>query len=724
VLRGFFINNPLANQNLNFNFSANISQFQNAIRSVQADLRGTERISNLVTSQMSGIFGTAALVGFGKAVLDATSQYQKFSAVLGNTLGSSALANLKLKELQDFAAKTPFSVNELTGSFVKLANAGFKPTGDQMTKLGDLASSTGKSFDQLAEAILDAQSGEFERLKEFGVRAKDAGDSVIFTYKGVQTQVEKTSGSIRDYITSLGAAEGVSGSMAKISETLGGKVSNLGDSWDQMLISVGNNTSGVFNSAITVMSKAINKLTQYNEELSLVEKYQLGNNGGGFLEQLNRAINPFASKGATKTELAVQGVKDAQENVRKFIGTALQASKTTADFGKALAGLKKQGDIELRSPAIGSEKERAAIRDVYQQGVKALQDARTNFAKPTADGNFGTGKKGKEVKTVSDILADLEVGLKQVDAGFQTTFDEKSSSKIGEYQKAIEELIKIGINPLSASIQNLKKLQLNNLQLPTIGSTPSVAAATANQFDSKGNAYVKDGKPVDAKIDKKRATDSFATVTDAQKKIFNQTEKFNEDFNNLVQSGLGSGIADAFSSIGEAFASGGDVMESFGKSILKSFSGFLSSFGDLLIKYGTAAVLKGKLDIATAIPGAGIGAGIAAIAAGAALKLAAGAFAGLLNGNKGSSGGKTKSGGKETAFANGGIVSGKLTNATLGEYNSSSKGNPEIVAPLNKLRALLPDSNNNGAGLYEFKISGDSLVAVLDAYDKRQRRGR
>src|SRR5690606_41770376 len=59
-----------------------------------------------------------------------------------------------------------------------------------------------------SEAILDAQTGEFERLKEFGIRAKDAGDSVIFTYKGVQTQVEKTSGSIREYITSLGDAQG------------------------------------------------------------------------------------------------------------------------------------------------------------------------------------------------------------------------------------------------------------------------------------------------------------------------------------------------------------------------------------------------------------------------------------------------------------------------------------------------------------------------------------
>jgi hypothetical protein len=32
---------------------------------------------------------------------------------------------------------------------------------EQMRQMGDLASSVGKSFDQLTEAILDAQTGEF-----------------------------------------------------------------------------------------------------------------------------------------------------------------------------------------------------------------------------------------------------------------------------------------------------------------------------------------------------------------------------------------------------------------------------------------------------------------------------------------------------------------------------------------------------------------------------------
>jgi hypothetical protein len=53
-------------------------------------------------------------------------------------------------------------------------------------------------------------------------------------------------------------------------------------------------------------------------------------------------------------------------------------------------------------------------------------------------------------------------------------------------------------------------------------------------------------------------------------------------------------------------------------------------------------------------------------------------------------GGNIKGGGNTsnvTAFANGGIVSGP-TNALIGEY-SGARNNPEVVAPLNKLKGML-----------------------------------
>jgi hypothetical protein len=344
---------------------------------------------------IAGAFSVGAFISFGKEVLAVTAEFEKFNAVLGNTLGSNALAKLKLKEIEDFAAKTPFGVKELTDSFIKLANQGFKPTGDQMRSLGDLAASTGKSFNQLAEAILDAQTGEFERLKEFGIRAQDAGDKVIFTFKGVQTTVDKSSEAIRGYVTSLGSAEGVSGSMAVISETLTGKISNLGDSWDSMLVSVGSNTSGVFTSAINLISQAINKVTDFNKSLNTVSKFKLESDWG---EKLNRAINPFAEKGSTSTEKAIYAIKQADIEVTKFVSGALAGAKSTSDFGTAIADLQKKGNAMIADFKMFAPQGLAGIKTTYEDGIKALKEGRTAFeieSKKAAGASFGTGKKTK-----------------------------------------------------------------------------------------------------------------------------------------------------------------------------------------------------------------------------------------------------------------------------------------------------------------------------------------
>ena len=64
-----------------------------------------------------------------------------------------------------------------------------------------------------------------------------------------------------------------------------------------------------------------------------------------------------------------------------------------------------------------------------------------------------------------------------------------------------------------------------------------------------------------------------------------------------------------------------------------------------------------------------------------------------------------------TPFANGGIVYGP-TLALMGEY-SGAKNNPEVIAPLNKLKSLIGDNGGGGGGVYELRVKGRDLVAVL-----------
>lgn len=226
--------------------------------------------TGMLTSSMSklksalvGAFAVASIFAFTNKVVNARAEYEKFNAVLANTFQSDQVGAAALNMLTDFAAKTPYQLNDLTGSFVKLVNRGVNPTYQEMTKLGDLASSQGKGFDQLTEAILDAQTGEFERMKEFGIQASKHGDKVKLSFKGVTKEVYNNSDAITQVIEGYGMLPGVAGSMEVVSKTLGGQISNLGDQWNSFLVAVGGQSGEIFTGVISLLSGGLAFLTEY-----------------------------------------------------------------------------------------------------------------------------------------------------------------------------------------------------------------------------------------------------------------------------------------------------------------------------------------------------------------------------------------------------------------------------------------------------------------------------
>ena len=69
-----------------------------------------------------------------------------------------------------------------------------------------------------------------------------------------------------------------------------------------------------------------------------------------------------------------------------------------------------------------------------------------------------------------------------------------------------------------------------------------------------------------------------------------------------------------------------------------------------------------------------------------------------------------------TAFAEGGIVSGP-TYALVGEY-AGARNNPEVIAPLNKLRSLIEPQRGFEAGRVRFEIEGRTLVGILEKVNR------
>lgn len=195
-----------------------------------------------IKGQLSSVVGGAVLIGFTKGIANGIAetgmQFENLKTTLSNALGGAAEGAAAMQIIRETANEVKLSIDEVGNGFNKLINRGLKPTKEEFIQLTDVAKSQGKEVDQYVEAVLDAMTGENERLKEFGVKAKDAGDKVIFTFKGVSTEIKKNEQDIYNYLVALGKVPGVAGMSAKAADTFSGKLAAIQSKIDGIKIAI------------------------------------------------------------------------------------------------------------------------------------------------------------------------------------------------------------------------------------------------------------------------------------------------------------------------------------------------------------------------------------------------------------------------------------------------------------------------------------------------------
>lgn len=211
---------------------ADIAQLRNDMRRAQSEVSGSvDKIRKSLLALAAG-FSVMEIVN---QIIKAQREFDKLNASLITATGSTKAAGEAMKALQSFAAKTPFSLQEVTEGFLKLRNLGLTPSERALESYGNTSAAMGKSLTQLVEAVADAATGEFERLKEFGIKSKQQGDMVAFTFQGTTTKVKNSAADIEEYLTKIGEVN-FAGGMKLQADTLDGAISALGDTWSQTLV--------------------------------------------------------------------------------------------------------------------------------------------------------------------------------------------------------------------------------------------------------------------------------------------------------------------------------------------------------------------------------------------------------------------------------------------------------------------------------------------------------
>ena len=194
------------------------------------------------------------------------------------------------------------------------------------------------------------------------------------------------------------------------------------------------------------------------------------------------------------------------------------------------------------------------------------------------------------------------------------------------------------------------------------------------------------------------ATVDTAPLTQAEQYF----EDFAESVNKAVETAAESAAIGFGMMLGEGIATG-KGMKGVGAMLLGVFADLAIQLGTLAIGYGIA-IDSIKAALASINGVLAVAAGVALVALGAGIK---GAIT------------KRAEGAGIPAFAEGGIVSGP-TLGLVGEY-PGAKTNPEVIAPLDKLRGMLGGQHVQVTG----KISGRDILLTSErnAIDRNRVRG-
>lgn len=367
--------------------SLQVSEADRRLKGLSSSGASAER----ATSGLSGAFGKllgplTAVVSAGAALSKLVSVQREFdvlNAGLVTATGSSEKAAVAFDALQEFATKTPYSLNQAVEGFTKLVNLGLTPSERALMSYGNTASAMGKDLNQMIEAVADAATGEFERLKEFGIKAKQEGDKVSFTFQGVKTTIGNNAAEIEQYLTSLGENQ-FAGAMERRMDTLDGAIANLGDTWDALFRNV--SQSGVGDAIEAAVRLATDALQELNDMLASgeLEAYLKSitvqfETWGTDIERTVEIVTKFLKdnfgewedEGKGAVDFLIGAFKNLPSNVRAFIQIMTVEVAAGLDRVMAYAGAFKDGVA-----AIFNDDTVAGVGQRLENRLKAIQSAR------------------------------------------------------------------------------------------------------------------------------------------------------------------------------------------------------------------------------------------------------------------------------------------------------------------------------------------------------------
>ena len=659
---------------------------------------------------------TLPVAGLGLAAVKAAADLETMETQFVSLTGGAEQAGQMVDKLNKFAAATPYEIEGIASAARQLIAAGtdVNDVTNQLQYLGDIAAVSGVPIEEMAAIFAKVQAKgkvELENLNQLAERGIP-----IFTMLSEATGLlpsELGAGAVsvdlfNETLMKMSQEGGFAfGAMQNLSQTAAGKFSTAMDSLKMAAASLGEVLLPFATAAIEKVTELAEKFTALDKETKTVIVVIGGVVAAigpllmifGTLSQSIVAMNgaysilKIALKGATIEQLKLNAA--ALANPYVLVGAAVVAAgvaiyemnKRSTDSREKVDELTESvKELTAAEAALAAQQALTA----QQEKVRKLRDQYEALQGLRAQGDqFEQRMMNQRKQQAKDELANAEATL----AGYEKIVKQKQSDaywsgvateRLAQYANARKKALAPGDGGtgMGQLTTELDGLTFGTEEDDILRDLSTKASRMAEHIANIPNSL--DLEEITAPLDEVFEDVEFDQV------MFDQfiaaeaaAVQFQSNMENIMAdiatnaTALGGQFGAAFGQLLTGAEGGEEAMASFASAALDA--GFQAATALAINAAGQTAAAAG--------PGAAIALPIL-ITAGMALIRST--FQGI------------------TGFADGGIISGP-TMGLVGEY-PGAKSNPEVIAPLDKLRSMISDVSGGGHVVVTGRISGRDIL--------------
>jgi len=461
-------------------------QFESLTKKTQEEGEKQAQVWQNLIKGATAYFTFQGASAFIKQVIAVRSQFQQLEIAFGTMLKSKEKANALMAQMTDLAAKTPFGLQEVSEGAKRLL--AFQVPAEEVTetlrRMGDVAAGLGVPMGQLIH-VYGQVKAQGKLMTNDLYQFMNAGIPIIAELSKV---VGKSETEIKDMVSAgkIGFPEVQAviknmtnegglffNLMAEQSKSLGGQISNLGDSFDQMLNEIGKASEGYISGAIKGVS-------------FLVDNYQtLGKVIAGLIATYGTyrtavLVNIALTKGwavAAKEDAIAKGIQTIATNAATAATKALNAAMKANPYvlvATAVVGLVSAVVLFNKEMTV-AEKAQKAYNEEQERQKGVLQKEREEYEQlidVVKDENQSKGKRIEafqrlqslypdifsKYKTEEELIKNISKALKELN-GVQKDRDLKMDQdymqRLEMQKKALQSSLRTSANP--AEIANIKE---------------------------------------------------------------------------------------------------------------------------------------------------------------------------------------------------------------------------------------------------------------------------